>query len=302
MRFKGLDLNLLHALLVLLEERSVSRAAERLHLSQPAASAALSRLREFFKDELLILHGKRMIPTSYAETLIPEVRRALEQVDAIISMSAEFDALRSERLFRIIASDYVASVLVTPAIQALAQAAPSIQIDIRQPNDQIIKQFERGQMDLLLTPEEFVTHNHPTELLFEEQHVVVGWSENPLVERELTVEEFRNSPQVVVALGPSMSLDYASRHLDGVIENRRIEIFAPSFSVVPWFVTGTHRLAVMHERFAKLVAQYLPLRIQPLPIEIPPMREMLQYHSARTHDTGIIWLRRVLHEMADTMA
>jgi DNA-binding transcriptional LysR family regulator len=300
-RFKGLDLNLLHALLVLLEERSVSRAAERLHLSQPAASAALSRLREFFKDELLILHGKRMIPTSYAETLVPEVRRALEQVDSIISMSSEFDALRSERLFRIIASDYVASVLVTPAIQALEEAAPSIQIDIRQPNDQIIKQFERGQMDLLLTPEEFVAPNHPTELLFEERQVVVGWSDNPLVQRGLSAAAFAESPQVAVALGPSMSPDYAGRYLDGLIENRRIEIFAPSFSVVPWLVIGTQRLAVMHERFAQLVAQYLPLRIQPLPIDIPPMREMLQYHSARTHDSGIVWLRRVLHEMAARM-
>jgi DNA-binding transcriptional LysR family regulator len=200
------------------------------------------------------------------------------------------------------ASDYIAAVLVGPAIQALAETAPSIQIDMRQPNDQVIKLFERGQIDLLLTPEEFVTPNHPTELLFEERHIVVGWSENPLVDRPLTPQEFADSPQVAVALGPSMSLDYAGRYLGSLMEDRRIEIYAPSFSVVPWFVIGTHRLAVMHERFAQLVARYLPLKIQPLPIEIPPMREMLQYHSARTHDSGIIWLRRMLHEMADKMA
>lgn len=94
MRLKGLDLNLLVALDVLLEERSVSRAAERLYVRQPAASAALGRLRDYFKDDILVLHGKRMIPTSYAEDLQPEVRRILRQVDGMISMSTEFDPLR----------------------------------------------------------------------------------------------------------------------------------------------------------------------------------------------------------------
>ncbi len=302
MRFKGLDLNLLHALLVLLEERSVSRAAERLHLSQPAASASLSRLREFFGDELLILHGKRMIPTSYAETLIPEVRRALNQVEAIMAMSSEFDAERSERLFRLVASDYVASVLVAPAIQALESAAPGIQIDIRQPNELMTVQFERGQIDLLLTPEEFVAPQHPTELLFEETYVVVGWDGNPLMKRKLSKRDFRSSPQVAVALGPNRNRDYAWRFLEGIVDESNVEILAPAFAVVPWLVIGTKRLAVMHARLANLVAKHLPLTVRPLPYEIPPMREMVQYHSARAHDAGIIWLRGVLHEMAGRMA
>ena len=114
MRRKGLDLNLLIALDVLLDEGNVSRAAERLHLSQPAASAALGRLRNYLGDELLVLHGKRMIPTSYAESLRPEVKRILEQVDGVISMSAECNPLRSERVFRLMASDYITTVLLIP--------------------------------------------------------------------------------------------------------------------------------------------------------------------------------------------
>ncbi len=190
MRLKGLDLNLLVALDVLLEERGVSRAAERLYVSQPAASAALGRLRDYFKDEILVLHGKRMIPTSYAEDLQPEVRRILRQVDGMISMSAEFDPLRSERVFRFMASDYITTVLLIPLASELERVAPGIRLDTRLPDDAIRVEFERGEIDAMLIPEEFMVAQHPSELIFEEPHVIVGWSENPIFQLEIGEAEF----------------------------------------------------------------------------------------------------------------
>jgi DNA-binding transcriptional LysR family regulator len=302
MRFKGLDLNLLHALSVLLEERSVSRAAARLHVSQPAASAALARLRTFFGDDLLTLHGKRMIPTSYAETLAPEVKRALGQVDAIISMSSEFDPQRAKRLFRLVASDYIAAVVIAPAIRKFEKTAPGIQLDMRLPDEQLTEDFERGDIDLALSPDEYVSPNHPAELLFEERFVTVGWARNPLMNRRLKKVDFVRSAHVAVAIGPNSHPDYAERHLQSHAEGRTIEVYAPSFAVVPWLVIGTRRIAVMHERLANVVAKNLPLKIQPLPFEIPPMREMIQYHSARSHDSAVAWLRARLHEMAQKLA
>jgi len=298
MRFRGLDLNLLHALHVLLDERSVSRAAARLHLSQPAASAALARLREFFGDELLILHGKRMIATSYAETLAPEVKRALGQVETIISMSSDFEPQRSERLFKLIASDYIAAVLIAPAIREFEKIAPNVQLDIRLPTEQVGQDFERGDIDLVLAPDEFMLPNHPAELLFEERLVAVGWDRNPLMAAPLSTEDFASSAHVAVALGPNRQPDYAERQLQTYTDGRRIEVFAPSFSVVPWLLIGTQRVTVMHERLARVVAKSLPLKIQPLPVEIPPMREMIQHHSARSHDTAVAWLRGCLSDMA----
>ena len=298
MRFKGLDLNLLVALDVLLEERNVSRAGERLHISQPAASAALGRLRNFFADELLILHGKRMIPTAYAESLAPEVKRVLGQVESIISQSSEFDPRNSERVFRLMASDYISSVVVGPAIQTIEDIAPGIQFDIRLPNEHVALEFERGEIDLVLTPDEFLSPNHPAELLFEEQHVVVGWTGNPLLDGPISGHAFRRSAHVAVTLGPNRQPAYAERHLQGVPGARSIEIYAPSFTVVPWLLIGTRRLTVMHERLARTFSKHLPLKIQLLPVDVPPMREMMQFHSARTHDSGIAWLRRLLHETA----
>ena len=301
MRFKGLDLNLLVALDMLLAECSVSRAAERLHISQPAASAALGRLRDYFGDDLLTQHGKRMIPTSYADSLAPEIKRILGQVDSIIQMSSEFNPAKSKRVFRLMASDYIATVLVGPAIKRLAEDAPDIQLDIRLPSERVGTEFERGEIDLVLTPEEYISPNHPAELLFEEQHVVVGWEENPLLATPLTSADFLSSTHVAVTIGPGRQLTYAERHLQSLPKSRTVEILAPSFSVVPWLIIGTMRLTVMHERLARVFAENLPLNIQPLPLDVPSMREMVQYHEARTHDAGIIWLRQLLHETAAGM-
>jgi DNA-binding transcriptional LysR family regulator len=302
MRFKGLDLNLLVALDTLLAECSVSRAAKRLHISQPAASAALGRLRDYFGDDLLVQHGKRMIPTSYADSLVPKVRRILGQVDSIILMSSEFDPGKSQRVFRLMASDYIATVLIGPAIKRLAEVAPAVQLDIRLPSERVGMEFERGEIDLVLTPEEYISPNHPAELLFEEQHVVVGWAENPLLAAPLMADDFSGSAHVAVTIGPGRQLTYAERHLQSLATGRMVEIYAPSFSVVPWLIIGTERLTVMHERLARVFAENLPLKIQPLPIEVPSMREMLQYHEARTHDTGVVWLRQLFHETAAGMA
>src|SRR3954466_10757519 len=105
MRFKGLDLNLLAACDALMTTRSVSRSAERLNLSQPAMSAALARLRQFFGDELLVLQGKRMHPTAFADELMPQVRESLQALEAILAQSPNFDPATSQRSFRIVTSD-----------------------------------------------------------------------------------------------------------------------------------------------------------------------------------------------------
>ena len=298
MHLKGLDLNLLIALDVLLEERSVSRTAERLYLSQPAASAALGRLRGFFKDELLVLHGKRMIPTPYAESLIPAVKRILTQADGLISMTTEFIPGESERLFHIMASDYVTTVFIAPLAALLEKNAPGIKLDVRLPGDHIRAEFERGDFDLMLTPEQYLIPSHPADLLFEEQHVVVGWENNPIFDGPLTPKDYFDSDHVTVTVGPERNMTIAENQLDSLGENRRINIYAPLFSAVPWLLVGTNRLAVMHERLARAFVPLMPLKSVPLPFEFKPLRVMMQYHSARSTDPGLSWLRERLHDLA----
>mgnify|MGYP001822349762 FL=1 len=302
MRLKGLDLNLLVALDVLLDERSVSRAAERLYVSQPAASAALGRLRDYFKDELLVLHGKRMIPTSYAESLMPEVSRILAQVDGMISMTAEFDPLRSERVFRFMASDYITTVLLIPMASELERLAPGVRLDARLPDDAIQLEFERGEIDVMLVPEEFTVAQHPLELVFEEPHVIVGWAENPIFQREIGEGDFFNASHVGVRIGPDRDMTFTERNLEALGEPRKMAVFAPNFSVVPWFLVGTHRLAVMQQRLAETYKAVMPLATAPLPFEFSSMRLMAQYHSARTADQGLSWLLDRIRNQAATIS
>lgn len=299
MRLKGLDLNLLIALDILLEEHSVSRSAERLHLSQPAASAALGRLRKFFNDELLVLHGKRMIPTSYAQNLAPEVRRILTQVDGLIATSSAFDPGTSERTFRLMGSDYVTTVLITPVVARMNCIAPNVTLDIRLPSDRIRAEFEHGELDLVVVPEEFLLPDHPAEVVLEERYVVLGWSRNPVFESTLTVESFLDCAHVAVALGAERNLSFADRQLQSLGYPRRIAMFAPTFAAVPGMLVGTDHLAVMPERLARTFLAMMPLTTAPLPLEFAAMRIMMQFHAARSGDQGLKWLREQLHDAAN---
>ena len=296
MRFKGLDLNLLVALDALLEERSVSRAAERLNLSQPALSASLARLRSYFGDPLLVAQGRRMIPTAEARAIGREIKPILTSVDGLLARSIAFDPAASNRVFRISASDYLIAVLFPRLVPRIEKQAPHIGLDLVAPSQEAQTALERGELDLMLTPEEHCVPAHPTELLFEERHVVVGWKDNPLIAAPLTEEAFFDAGHVAVRIGQTSRASFAESHLDAFARKRRIEITAASFTTVPDLLIGTRRLAVMHERLARLMAQRLPIVLHPLPFAFPAMREMAQYNSARHGDAGRAWLLDLLKE------
>jgi LysR family transcriptional regulator, nod-box dependent transcriptional activator len=297
MRFKGLDLNLLAAFHALMETRSVSRSAEQLNLSQPAMSAALSRLREFFGDPILIAKNKRMYPTAYAEALLPRVQEALQSVEGIIATSASFHPATTDRTFRIAASDYIVVTVLAPLVANLAVSAPGVKIDIAAPDERVIVSLTAGKLDVIITPEHFVSRDHPTELLFEERHVVAGWAENPLLaNRTITERAFFAAGHVAVAIGPERAPSFGDRHLATLTTSRRIEVTASSFAEVPWLLLGTPRLALMHERLAKVICDVLPLKTIPAPpfLHLPLMREMVQFNEVRRGDEGLSWLLRQL--------
>lgn len=298
MRFKGLDLNLMVALDVLLEERNVSRAARRLHVTQPAMSAALGRLRAFFHDDILVTHGKRMIPTSTGESLGPLVKSILAEVDVLVSTATMFDPAHSQRTFRIAASDYITTVLLTPLVAALERSAPGVSLEIRLTSEQSVPQLDRGDIDLLFTPTQYISGDHPADLIFEEDHVVVGWKKNPVFRRKLDEAAFFEAGHVAVLIGGDRGPSFAERQLREMGRKCRVELVAPSFLEVPWLLVRSQRLAVMHRRLAEVMVPALPLAMAPMPFAFPPMREMMQYHKARQVDAGLTWLRSEARKLA----
>jgi LysR family nod box-dependent transcriptional activator len=180
MRFNRLDLNLLTALDVLLTERSVTRAAERLNLTPSAVSGALARLREYFDDQLLVQVGRRMEPTPRALGLQEAVRDVLLRVDSAIAMQPKFEPSQSDRVFRIFVSDYT-QLLLAPHLLALAAAqrcTASFEFLPQVSNPQ--RNLERGEADLLIIPRGFLSPDHPQETLYTEEFVCVVWRDSAM--------------------------------------------------------------------------------------------------------------------------
>jgi len=296
MRLDNFDLNLLVAFDVLIDERNVTKAARRLNVTQSAMSASLKRLREALGDPILLQHGKTMIPTPHALALAPQVVASIADLRRLIQPTTGFDPATSTRTFRIAASEYIATVALAPLLRSFERGAPGVRLDIALPQDSTPHRLARGEFDLLLTPREFLEPEHPAELLFEESHVVVGCRDNPLLRTPLTLEAFAAAGHVAVRVDGRNT--YVENELARLGIARRVEVYAPSFIQAPWLLAGTQRIALMHERLARLMAPVLGLTIVASPVAVPPMQEMMQFHAVQEADAGLTWLRTRLKELA----
>lgn len=299
MRFKGLDLNLIVAFEALMSDRSVSRAAERLNLSQPAMSNALARLRSYFGDELLIARNKRMYPTPFAETLLPQVRQALETMEGVIATSRHFDPATTNRTFRIMTSDYIATSILFPIVTRLAATAPGVRIELLLPSPRRIELLESGGIDLLITLQEYVTPELPSERLFEDEYRLVGRAGHPALMNATTLQAMLAYDHVHVAIGDERLPSFGDAYLDRMGIQRRVAMIAPNFGMLPWLLQDTDWLALIQGRLAAQMERNFPLAAVPPPLPIPPLIEMAQYHVTRSNDPGLRWLIDLIRSSTD---
>ena len=296
-RFERLDLNLLVALDALIEERSVSLAARRLCLSQPAVSGALNRLREFFDDELLVPIGRQMVPTPKAEELREPVRDALMLIRSRITTPAEFDPSTVKRHFTIVASDWVYSILLSRLFVETSVTAPHVRFDVVGPSQRTREMMDRGEADVLISIEGYLSSDRPQQALFTAEHCVIAWSQGRYG-TGLTLDDFLHAGHASVLFGadrfPALTeMLYAERGL-----NRTIDVRVPSFSSLPQAVIGTDRVATMYRRHAEYFAELLPLSLHVPPVDLPPLTEMVQWHKSRSGDPGLMWLIGKLSDLA----
>ena len=297
MRLDRLDLNLLIALDALLQERGVSLAAERLNMSQSAASGALARLREYFRDDLLVLHGRSMALTPRAEQLVDPVHSVLAQIRDTIMVAEPFDAQTSDRTLSIMATDYIVEILLRPAIVACATEAPGIRFELVPIVEHPVEALQRGQADLLIGIDNVVSTEHPTALLYTEDFVVAGWRDNPMLAGAMTLECYERLGHVAVRFGrQTSSYESTATRLRSVA--RRVEVIAPNFMSVASLIVGTNRIATIHRLLAVRLAEFLPLKLMDLPFELPPVREIAQWSSRSANDPAIAWLVGRLQRIA----
>lgn len=299
MRLDRFDLNLLVALDVLLQERNVTRAAERLFIGQAAASAALARLREHFGDELLVRVGRRLELTPLAGSLVQPVREALLQVRSAISLRAGFDPATSSRRLTVCASDYVVSVLLADLVRHLAQQAPGISLDLRNPPADVADAIDRGGVDLLVLPAAYAAEiQHPQLPLFEDVYACLVCADHPLAGAGLGLEAYLAHGHVAVRFGDGrgLALDEALQARTG--HSRRVECSVGSFSLLAPVLPGTRRIATLHRRQAVQLARQHGLALLPAPFDMPPLVETLVWPSHLDGDPAHRWVRQQLCEAA----
>jgi DNA-binding transcriptional LysR family regulator len=176
--------------------------------------------------------------------------------------------------------------------------APRVRFEITLPCEEAAQLVMEGQADLIITPEEFLDPEQPAEFLCEERQLVVAWKDNPAVAHGLSREDFARLGQLAVHVGSNRVPSFADRQLRRMGQERHIEITCGCFTMLPWLICGTHRIAVLHERLARQLAAQFPLVLAELPFAFPVMREMIQFHTARTGDEGLRWLREELRSEA----
>lgn len=300
MRFHGLDLNLLVVLDVLLDEQNITRAGERLHLSQPATSAALSRLRSYFEDDLLVQIGRKMVRTPMGETLAQPIRDLLIQTRSTLEKRSSFQPELSNRTFKLMASDYVGMVLMPEVSARLNAIAPLCSIELFSPGDDAMREIERGYVDFLLLPDAHILKEHPCTSLFNDAYVCVVCRDNG--PQTLSFDDYKTFGHVLVRWGTEhrapMVDDNFLRRFDFV---RKVEVITNTFNSVPPYLIGTRRIATMHRRLAERWARYLPLRILPTPWAAPPITIAMQWNKYQQHDSGLAWLRNLIIETAASM-
>lgn len=301
MRFNKLDLNLLVAMDILLRERSITRAAERLNMSPSAMSNSLSRLRAFFDDDLLTPIGRKMEITPLGEELQISVRNVLTQIESTIIAPQEFDPTSSDRVFSIFCSDYTQVVLIPHLLALISEQKISVRFQFLPQVNNPQKSLEQGEADLLIIPSEFTSPDHPSEILYEEQFVCLVWKDSQLAQSKLTVEEYVAAGHVLMQ--PSYKrTDFFEHELVQQYRIYRTPVATTfSFSVLPSLIVGTEYIATVHTRLARTMVQKLPIETKSLPFKISPMEQCAQWHNFRSRDPGLIWLRSMLAHAAQRM-
>ncbi|WP_027555859.1 LysR family transcriptional regulator [Bradyrhizobium sp. Cp5.3] len=302
MRFRGLDLNLLVALDALMTERKLTAAARSINLSQPAMSAAVARLRSYFRDELFTMRGRELVPTPRAEALAAPTREALPHIQLSITSREAFDPAQSERCFKIGASDYATLVFLRNIIERVARDAPAVSLRTYGSHGLSGSALHRGEIDFLILPELYMTGGHPKARLYEKTFVCVGCRSNKQLSRQLTFERYMSMGQVAVKFCrtriPSIEEWFLLEH--GL--KRRLEVIVQGFSMVPPLFLDTDRIATMPLTLAKHFAKTMPLRLNKLPLPLSGFTEAVQWTALHNTHPASIWMRQLLLEQAARMS
>lgn len=296
------DLNLLVAFDTLMDERSVTRAAERLSVGQSAMSSTLGRLRKLFDDPLLVRDGRALVATPAAEALAGPVRDVVNRIEWVLSRPRGFDPATGHRTFSVIANDYLAVTFLQPLIRDLDARAPGVRLRITPTGDDFVERIRRHQADLLLLPREvfarFATvEDFPHQVLFRDRYVCAVDADHPGIRDEITFEQFTTLPYLATSSGTAVP-SLAELQLDVLGIPRNTEITA-GFLTAPFLLAGSRMVTLTYETLARRMTGPAGLRVLEPPIpQLPPVTQMMVWPARYDGDPGHQWMRQALIDRA----
>lgn len=297
MQISDIDLNLLVLLDQILELGSLSRAAQRLDISQPAASRMLARLRRSLGDPLLIPSGRRTILSQRAESMREPLRQWLQQGERLVRAPV-FDPGTYQGTCRLYLLDYLSLVLLPPLVSRLQEKAPQLDLVVPPNIPDSLESLRRGELDLALGFFPEVGNEFQQAALFEESFVCVTRRDHPALKKgKLSLESFcQLSHALITTSGSGLSPVDEMLRQRGL--SRRVALRIPHFLAAPLVVAQTELVLTLPARVAEIMAARFPLQISPPPLPLRSFGISQVWHGRAHHDPVQIWLRQMLLETA----
>lgn len=289
MNISSFDLNLLRVFDALMREQNVSRAAERLALSQPAVSNALSRLRDLLGDPLLVRVGRRMQPTPRALALEAPIRAALQQIEASLGAAEVFDPASSRQRWRIALTDYVELICMPRLLEQLSQQAPGMRLEIQHLGPGLpAEALDKGELDLVLGRFEELPARFARRRWMSETLLLALRRGHPQVSGEPDLATFLRLRHLWVHGGQTRGMVDQWLGEQGLC--REILYSTPNYLQAAHIVAGSELAAVLPSQLARHFAALLPLQLHPLPFALGPFHLDLVCLAQRQREPALQWL------------
>lgn len=295
---KSADLNLVAHFDALISCRNVSRAAEQMQLSQPAMSAALSRLRRLFNDPLLVREGAQWKATARALELHRTFAPILQQWQAATAPREEFSPASSKRMISIYATDYVQFAVLPKVVARVAQEAPHMQLRVLPARLQHgLSMLETNHVEMIAGYYPEPAPNLRARFLFEEPTVCLMRSGHPSLERPWNLNAFLRYKHIDLAAHTRYFSERIDRALEGLGRSRQLAVTLSSYLACPHVVAGSDMIATLPSSVANALVRSTGTVIREVPISLPALSVSLYWHERYQTDQGHAWLRQVIGDI-----
>lgn len=295
---KNADLNLLVVFKALAEESHLTKAAEKLHMSQPAVSNALSRLRELFDDELFVRAPKGMRPTSKAASLKAPITEALHIIQGQLATNDIFNIATAKNHFAISINGYAEFVSLPDMLRFARKEAPNIHLEILPESDLNTPELLRaGEIDLAIDYIPVSGKDFIQEHFFSEELVAIADKNNTRLCDGLDIQQYRELPHVAVR-----PRDHRGSHIEILLGRKKIKrqvvLSVSNLISIPAIIADSDMIATVPVRLANYFSSIFPIVSYQLPFEIDPVPISMFYHKEKTNDPAHKWLRKLFREFA----